>query len=292
MLQGTSPMPPASTRARRVSAVKDPNAPKKPPSAYFLWAMANRPLIAQELGNSSPKVVAPEAAKRWNELPQKLRAVWVTKAADLKKEFIENMEAYKLTEQHAAFQAQKLAAQSTEGLQAECQREGNVAAGGTNLTNAPLTDLVMELGRRLGFAITTGKSAGEDAEAKQTSPGPVAKEGRRDADLKQTSPSRNNAASRSPSLASAPAPSTPKRRVESPNSGVMYDSPKRTKAPPPAGFTAWFQKRREKIAEESGLLQNKALRAEGMRRWGALPEHVHEKWAAREANVEAAVGGA
>ena len=48
----------------------DPNAPKKPISAYFQFTAAARPIIKQDMGEGiSAKEVVSEAASRWGALP-------------------------------------------------------------------------------------------------------------------------------------------------------------------------------------------------------------------------------
>ncbi len=50
---------------------KDPNAPKAPPTAYFLYAQHARPIIKQDLGpDAKGDAVTLEASKRWNALDE------------------------------------------------------------------------------------------------------------------------------------------------------------------------------------------------------------------------------
>lgn len=55
---------------------KDPDAPKAPPTAYFLYAKNARPLIKQDLGQDAKgDAVTLEASRRWNELPENEKEV-------------------------------------------------------------------------------------------------------------------------------------------------------------------------------------------------------------------------
>ena len=47
---------------------KDPNAPKRPQSAYFLWLNANRALIKEENPGISITEISKKAGKMWGEM--------------------------------------------------------------------------------------------------------------------------------------------------------------------------------------------------------------------------------
>ena len=52
---------------KRKRAPVDPNAPKRPVTAYFLYMKTHRPKIQEELGPGvSAKDVADEGTRRWN----------------------------------------------------------------------------------------------------------------------------------------------------------------------------------------------------------------------------------
>ena len=50
-----------------MKAVKDPLAPKKPPSAYFLFCSAKRAELAKASPNLKPKEVSVELGQVWNK---------------------------------------------------------------------------------------------------------------------------------------------------------------------------------------------------------------------------------
>jgi len=78
----------------KVKAAKDPLAPKKPPSAYFLFCSAKRAELAKASPNLKPKEVAVELGRVWNELGEEEKASHVSEATKLKKEFKVKMERY------------------------------------------------------------------------------------------------------------------------------------------------------------------------------------------------------
>jgi hypothetical protein len=69
-------------KRKRVKKEKDPNAPKKPLTAAFLYAQHARPIIKQDLeaalqpgGQIEKNAVQIEVNKRWNELPEEEKEV-------------------------------------------------------------------------------------------------------------------------------------------------------------------------------------------------------------------------
>lgn len=54
---------------------RDPNAPKRPLTAYFLYMQTARQTCRQYMPNATPKEVTDEAAKRWKEMSETDRAV-------------------------------------------------------------------------------------------------------------------------------------------------------------------------------------------------------------------------
>lgn len=56
---------------RKKKAKKDPNAPKKPLSAYMLWLQENRPLIKRENPGASLGEIGKRAGEMWKALDDK-----------------------------------------------------------------------------------------------------------------------------------------------------------------------------------------------------------------------------
>merc|ERR1712098_579432 len=64
--------------------MKDPMAPKKPPTAYFLFANSIRASVMSSMPHLSYKEVLVELGKRWNNLDEAARAPFIDKAQVLK----------------------------------------------------------------------------------------------------------------------------------------------------------------------------------------------------------------
>merc|ERR1712129_369873 len=81
---------------RSKKADKDPNQPKKPQTAYWLWLGENRASLSKEVGADVTKV-AKLAGERWKVLPEKTKAPFEKTAAELKVAYTEAMAEYKKT---------------------------------------------------------------------------------------------------------------------------------------------------------------------------------------------------
>jgi len=78
----------------KVKAAKDPLAPKKPPSAYFLFCSAKRAEVAKALPSLRPKEVTVELGRLWNELGEEEKAPYVAEYTKQWKEFKVKMKNY------------------------------------------------------------------------------------------------------------------------------------------------------------------------------------------------------
>ena len=74
--------PVKGTKRKREKKEKDPNAPKKPLTAAFLYAQTARPIVRQDLEAAlgpdqklEPNAVNLEVNKRWNEMPEEEKEV-------------------------------------------------------------------------------------------------------------------------------------------------------------------------------------------------------------------------
>uniref|UniRef100_A0AC34G3E6 HMG box domain-containing protein n=1 Tax=Panagrolaimus sp. ES5 TaxID=591445 RepID=A0AC34G3E6_9BILA len=77
--------------AKKTKAGKDPNAPKRPQSGYFIWLAENRPRLTKPgMGVTD---VARAAGVEWRQLTDKSK--WESMAADDKKRYEREMAAYK-----------------------------------------------------------------------------------------------------------------------------------------------------------------------------------------------------
>jgi len=73
---------------------KDPNAPKRNMSAYFLYSIAARPVVKEENPDASFGDIARMISARFKALPAEERASWDEKAVADKERYGREMEAY------------------------------------------------------------------------------------------------------------------------------------------------------------------------------------------------------
>lgn len=76
-------------------AKKDPDAPKRNMSAYFLYSIAARPAVKEENPEASFGDIARLISSRFKELSEKERKVWDAKAAADKERYSSEMVDYK-----------------------------------------------------------------------------------------------------------------------------------------------------------------------------------------------------
>ena len=67
----TPALPSKSSKRRTSNALKDPAAPKRPLSSFFLYAEDERPRVLAQLGNISIGEVGKELGRRWAVLDKK-----------------------------------------------------------------------------------------------------------------------------------------------------------------------------------------------------------------------------
>lgn len=74
---------------------KDPNAPKKPCSAYLFFCVENRPTIKSNMPESATNAeLLTEIGKKWKELPEEDKAKYVQMAEKDKEKYMREMEKY------------------------------------------------------------------------------------------------------------------------------------------------------------------------------------------------------
>ena len=74
---------------------KDPNAPKRPPSAFFLFCSENRPKIKIEHPGLSIGDTAKKLGEMWSEQSAKDKQPYEQKAAKLKEKYEKDIAAYR-----------------------------------------------------------------------------------------------------------------------------------------------------------------------------------------------------
>jgi len=77
----------------------DPNKPKRPASAYWLWLGENREALAAEVSKKGAKMdvtaVSKAGGAKWQALSSKAKEPFEKRAAELKKKYEKEMEEYK-----------------------------------------------------------------------------------------------------------------------------------------------------------------------------------------------------
>jgi len=82
------------SKPRSKKSGKDPNMPKRPMSAYFLWMNENRERIKEEYGCDGVAEVSKKAGEIWKEMGEGERAEWEEKQREAKEKYEEEMKEY------------------------------------------------------------------------------------------------------------------------------------------------------------------------------------------------------
>lgn len=91
----TSAAEPKAKKTKRLTKIKDPNMPKRPPTAFFVFMEDFRKTFKEENPDSKKgSVVAKEGGEKWNAMTDEEKKPYIDKAAELKAEFDKAMEAY------------------------------------------------------------------------------------------------------------------------------------------------------------------------------------------------------
>jgi len=96
----------STPKKKKRKILKDPNAPKKPQTAYFLYSASVREEVKMSLSEANRKkvsVIAKRIGAQWGELETSVKDEWKAKAAKLKAEYLEEFETYKKTDQYTEF---------------------------------------------------------------------------------------------------------------------------------------------------------------------------------------------
>ncbi|KAJ4338809.1 hypothetical protein N0V87_003724 [Didymella glomerata] len=93
--------PGKGTKRKREKKEKDPNAPKKPLTAAFLYAQTARPIVRGDLEAAlgpdqklEPNAVNLEVNKRWNEMTEEDKETWRQSYRDSMEQWKEEMKTY------------------------------------------------------------------------------------------------------------------------------------------------------------------------------------------------------
>lgn len=87
--------PPAGEGASRKRKKKDPNAPKRPLSAFFLFCQDERPAVKAIYPNYSVGDAAKELGERWNKVTPEAKTKYEAKAQGDKARYEKDLAQYK-----------------------------------------------------------------------------------------------------------------------------------------------------------------------------------------------------
>jgi high mobility group protein B3 len=87
--------PDSVSRGKKPRKVRDPLAPKKPLSSYFLYMDSIRAEVVSSLPQLSHREVMVELGKRWSGLDEAARAPFLVRAQKLKVEYVVAVEKYR-----------------------------------------------------------------------------------------------------------------------------------------------------------------------------------------------------
>merc|ERR1711939_1284479 len=91
---------------KALKKMKDPNKPKRAPSAYFLFMADVRADLKQEMPEASIGEIGKKLGQMWAELAEEKKTAYQEKSAELKKEADAALKAYKESDSFKAHQAQ------------------------------------------------------------------------------------------------------------------------------------------------------------------------------------------
>jgi len=94
---------------------KDPNAPKRPLSAYFAWLGENREKVKAENAGISHKEVTAKLGEMWNSLDEEVKKTYKEKATAEMQVWKAKFEQYKKTPEYADWQDKKAASAGPKG---------------------------------------------------------------------------------------------------------------------------------------------------------------------------------
>jgi len=160
-----------TSRKRSTSKMaKDPNAPKRPPSAYLLWLTENRAKIVADLPKGhKPTEVMTEGGARWRKATAEQKKEYETRAAKLKEEYTASMNTY-------VPPASVKTAATKKGQKSGVKRppsaymlwlSDNRGAIAKSLPDAKVTDIAKEAGVRWKKVSAATKKKYEDMYAKK-----------------------------------------------------------------------------------------------------------------------------
>ena len=95
----------AKAKPVKSNAPKDPDAPRKPLSAFFLFCGKERAVVQKELSSLNGAAVTRELGKRWALLDDKAKEVFEKASVEDKKRYEDGMKSYKPSEEFLKMKA-------------------------------------------------------------------------------------------------------------------------------------------------------------------------------------------
>lgn len=99
---------------RKVKKLKDPNAPKRPLSSYFLFAANLRATEGEELTKKPVAEQGKYISEQWNSASAEVKEKFNKEAQKLREEYEKKLEEYKKTPEYKEFMEKKSEAEKKE----------------------------------------------------------------------------------------------------------------------------------------------------------------------------------
>ena len=117
------------SRKRKPKRPKDPHAPKRPQSSYFLFMNERRPILKEEHKDKSMTDISKLISAEWKALGDKSK--YENKAAKLKEQYKIDLDEYKQSSNFKKFQ-KKLAEWQREQRELKAAEESGETANGSS----------------------------------------------------------------------------------------------------------------------------------------------------------------
>lgn len=260
--------PKVPRRPQRKKRLKDSNAPKKPPSAYFLWLSRNRSELVKEAGSSRPSVIAAFASNRWKESSDEVHVKWKAKAEKLKDEYRAAMLEYEQTDESKAFKEALQAEKEQHAKKRQAPSPMSESEVGAKSVDLSTDELLQELHRRINGQDRKLQSRVDQLEQELSS----SQEQVQTLKKKLQKLQQNSGQARV-----SPASSIVSEQSKL-DEHVSYDGG----SPFPidsTGYELWLSKRWDKLVVELGPCPDAVIRIEARKRWNNLSEEKRQRWA-------------
>lgn len=159
----TSTPPAREKRRYRRHPRPDPNAPKKPKTAYVNFADQLR--LDPAVGQLSFVNIAREVGRRWQELPAEQKRVWESNAARAMQEFEAQMDEYKKTDSWRKYQLYLNEFRTQQAAPASGKRPGNSRSTTDTSNNTRQLSRASPCSSDSPISLPSNQSAGTEAES-------------------------------------------------------------------------------------------------------------------------------